>query len=277
MFRGVLVAAAASAAVFFVSPAAAQSDYNWTGIYAGVHGGAGYGAAKGEAGIDGTVEGCLFNACDTFDFDESADDEYGLMGLLGGAQVGADYQLGNFVVGVKADISATDLSGEGTLADITVGPFGPIDPITIFSAGVATDVDWMATVRGRAGVTGPHGSLLYLTGGLAIADVESTLSYTTLLGGDSVSQTDTRYGWTAGIGGEAPITRNITFGLEYLYTDLGSWNVFSDSGSSGTITCGPPFGCNGVETNWNIAAENDLQIHTWRAALNIRLGGGPTN
>jgi hypothetical protein len=64
--------------------------------------------------------------------------------------------------------------------------------------------------------------------------------------------------------------------MEYLYTDLGSWNVFSQSGSSGNISCGF-LGCNGVESNWDIAAKNELQIHSWRAALNIRLGGGPTN
>lgn len=66
------------------SPQVYQNLFNWTGLYAGLHGGLGWGDANG------------------------AD----LSGWALGAQIGYNYQLpSNIVVGVEADLSLTDIDG----------------------------------------------------------------------------------------------------------------------------------------------------------------------
>lgn len=277
MYQFIRLAAAAAVAAAFASHASAQQAFDWSGFYFGIHGGAGVGEAEGEAGTSATVTGCLIGGCSTLlTADPSAEADYGIMGLLGGAQIGADYALGSrFLIGVKADVSGSEIDGDGNLANFTVGPFQvgrtTFGPYTLFSADVATDIDWMATIRGRAGVVGPMNALFYLTGGLAIADVNSTIGYTALGTSDSVTSSETRYGWTAGFGGEAPITNRISFGLEYLYTDLGKWDAFSSSDSLDVGLC--PLAC--LSAVSDSAATNELTVQTWRAALNIRLGGSP--
>src|SRR5688572_14400281 len=97
-------------------------SYNWTGFYAGVMGGA--------AGGD-------------FDFDiDDFDIGFGVTagGLLGGVQVGADYQIDNFVVGVVADIAATNITG-GINADL--GGLGELD--------INSRLTYLGTLRARLG------------------------------------------------------------------------------------------------------------------------------
>ena len=73
----------------------------------------------------------------TFDFD--------VKGFLGGGQIGVNQQVGNWVFGIEADASWSNIKGSQPL---TLG--GPL--IGIMQTGTAaTTVDWVATVRGRFG------------------------------------------------------------------------------------------------------------------------------
>lgn len=129
-----------------------------------------------------------------FEFDRSGG--HSVRGLLGGAQIGADYAAGNFLLGVLGDFSATDINGKGDIGLVRLdhGRYS----FDLASGSASTDIDWMATVRGRVGVIGPLSTLLYVTGGLAAADVESTFDYHVLHDKGSFSNSDTRFGWTVG-------------------------------------------------------------------------------
>lgn len=141
---------------------------DWSGFYLGAL----LGYSWGEAGTDTVL------------------DEIEVEGIDGGAYVGANWLLGNFVFGAEADVLASGLEGEEGGLDIDQGLNG--------------------SLRARAGIALDQ-FLLYGTGGVALTEVEASL------GGDSDDAT--LLGWTAGAGAEALLTENITARVEYRYTD----------------------------------------------------------
>jgi outer membrane immunogenic protein len=272
--RAKLLAAAASVALGISGGAAQATPFDWSGIYFGVHGGMESGDATGSAGISGLFTACVFVCLVEDDpYAVDAQETYRAQGAFGGAQIGADFVNNSFLLGVVGDFSWSGMSGDGTLAGITI-----FDKYDLWTADIATDVKWTSTIRARAGMIGNQNTLAYVTGGLAIANVDSTLGYTFFPGsslelGESTVNNTTRYGWTVGAGLEHPLTENVTIGLEYLYTDLGSWNIYEWSGDLGGIAC--PFGCYGVEsTDTEISAENSLSYHAIKVMLNVKFGGG---
>lgn len=78
------------------------------------------------------------------------------------------------------------------------------------------------TFRARLGYAlGSNGSWLpYVTRGLAVGDIKSWDAFW------PASSSDLRVGWTVGGGIETILTTNLTFKLEYLYADFGSWQAF---------------------------------------------------
>ena len=102
---------------------------------------------------------------------------------------------------------------------------------------------WLGTVRGRLGY-GLDRFLPYLTGGIAIGRVKSTVS-----GAGSVS--DTNVGWTAGGGLEYAFIGSWSAKLEYLYVDLGK------STCDATCSGATPF-------------DLEFQSHLVRAGLNYK-------
>jgi outer membrane immunogenic protein len=154
---------------------AAVPVFTWTGFYVGVNAGYGWNNNDNITLSDGTV-------IDTVNGDEG--------GFVGGAQIGYNYQIGSFVLGVEGDIQYADF-GKGRYDLGTSG---------IFEEG--TD-DWFGTVRARAGVAFDR-ALVYATGGFAFAD--------------------DRAGWTLGGGLEYAFTNNLTGKIEGLYVNLDSDN-----------------------------------------------------
>jgi len=108
---------------------AAVPVFTWTGFYVGVNAGYGWNSDD-EVTIDGV----------TFELDNEG-------GFVGGAQVGYNYQIGSFVVGLEGDIQYADFGGDDD-----------------FSSS-----DWFGTARARAGVAFDR-ALVYATGGFAFAD-----------------------------------------------------------------------------------------------------------
>src|SRR5688572_7955841 len=98
----------ALAALIVANPAWA---HDWKGFYAGLH--VGYGWADGRSSLVGTngIGSDVVAEMNEIDLatrlstsDESA---------LGGAQAGFNFQNGNFIWGIEADISRFDVSGSG--------------------------------------------------------------------------------------------------------------------------------------------------------------------
>ncbi len=160
------------------------SAFQWTGFYAGVSAGYGFGTAALEPAGGGVTT------------------ENNTGGWSLGGQAGYNMDMGGFVLGGEAD-----LQWAGINHSEDIGP-----------GTLKTNVDGFGTVRARAGLTFDR-VMPYITGGVAFGN--STVSLTSPA--DVVtSQTNTHVGWTIGAGLEAAATDNITLKAEYLYVDLGS-------------------------------------------------------
>ena len=151
-------------------------------------------------------------------------------GVIGGGQIGYNWQVNQFVLGVEADAVGSGLNGSSASATRSFGP--PILLATV-NQTVTVDfgkIDWMASFRGRAGFA-VNQALFYVTGGAAVAAIGG--STTTVVNGPGIAipagtfvatdgGTTTRWGWTVGGGIEWAFNQNWSVGGEYRYTDLGN-------------------------------------------------------
>ncbi len=133
-------------------------------------------------------------------------------------------QCGRVVVGVEADINYADFSADSAWPD----------PVYLTSS-----LDWFGTVRGKLGVTVHDHALIYVTGGLAYADVSHHLFVPTPPLGPAFSQTNSEFaaGWTVGGGIEFLRSERWLLRAEALYVDLGSeTHTYTITGCGGTCT-----------------------------------------
>ena len=174
---------------------AAVPVFTWTGFYVGVNAGYGWNTNDNDVFVPGI--GVV----------DSDDDG----GFVGGAQVGYNYQIGSFVVGLEGDIQYADFGGDNDVVGFD-----------------DDNNDWFGTVRARAGFAIDR-VLIYATGGFAYAGGDGDncggFSGGTFRcdGGD-----DTRWGYAVGAGFEwaMPMAAGlfgssaVTFGVEALYVNL---------------------------------------------------------
>jgi outer membrane receptor protein involved in Fe transport len=173
------------------SPAswAPPTGVNWTGVYVGVNGGFTYGGSNWTDSVTGT-----------------ASDWFSTEGFVVGGTVGANYQVGSWVVGVEGDGDLATSSGFGTFT--TTSTSG------LCAGGCNTKNSWLSTVRGRFGYAFDR-FLVYGTGGAAFGDIQANFS------NDPVT-TSTVTGWTAGGGAEYALGSGWSAKAEYLFVDLGN-------------------------------------------------------
>ncbi len=200
-----LVSAASAADMYVPGPAGpggykdAPYFYNWTGFYAGVNGGYGWGAASSVH--EQEYLGGVLTAEASTDFTPS--------GGFGGAQIGYNWQRDRFVYGLEADIQGADIDGDATAT---------LDP-THWAHG-STNLDWFGTIRGRLGVTIVDRGLLYATGGFAFGGIHDKLTKADPAIA-SVSDSKTATGYVLGGGFEYAFSPKWSAKVEYQFIDLG--------------------------------------------------------
>jgi outer membrane immunogenic protein len=235
---GLSAASAADLPVRTAPPViAAVPIFTWTGFYAGVNAGWGWRDSNKQAVVlGGAVPGTLF-------FPDNGDG-----GFTGGGQIGYNYQIGSFVIGLETDIQWADTDSDETVAFIPVGT-GTFVP-GAFDSNLS---DWFGTVRARAGVAFDR-VLIYATGGLAY--------------------TEDNTGWVAGGGVEWALPVNwfgssaVTFGVEGLWISVDSDND-NFNGVVGTFT---PAGGAPIEVVTPVARDDDSDFFVARAKLNFKFG-----
>jgi outer membrane immunogenic protein len=188
--------------------------YSWTGIYVGAN--VGYGWSKLRPGTISFFDPGVFGTIDGID--------YSLKGVIGGGQAGFNYQFDNILLGIEGDFSGTGIDGSVT------------DSVHLYTA--TSKINWLATARGRAGVVMMERALIYATGGLAVADIKTTLDDVYPAGIITTTSSATYVGWTVGGGVEFALAPHWTVKAEYLYVDLGSkeYNFYERSGGWQRIT-----------------------------------------
>jgi outer membrane immunogenic protein len=216
--------------------------FTWTGFYIGGNLGWGWRDSNNDTvfltgpGIPGGLEG------GTLLFDNGNDGTF-----TGGGQIGYNYQIGSFVIGVEADIQGIDTNDSNAVFLPGPGFAGTFVPGEFENAS-----DWWGSVRARAGVAFDR-VLVYATGGLAY--------------------TDNNTGWAAGGGVEWALPVNwlgasaVTIGLEGLWVSIDQ-DDDNNNGRIGTFTpvAGAPVDVFLPQNN------NEQDFFVARAKLNFKFG-----
>ncbi len=163
-------------------------------------------------------------------------------GAFFGGQIGFNWQAPGspFVFGVELDSAWANLEGSAVIPGV---------------AGVASEIDYQGSLRGRVGYAfGP--ALLYATGGLAWMHNNAAIAAVVAPGFVvGASDDNTHFGWTIGAGLEYAFAPNWSAKVEYLYADYGAETYFSPIAGGFSL---------------------DAQTHTVKLGLNYRFGwGGP--
>ena len=175
--------------------------FTWTGIYVGGQIGYAWGTSNTNLGDN-------FGDFVSFSTNNS--------GVIGGAHVGYNLQLSQFVVGLEGDVDGSSLSK--SISNTALIDGGPV-PTTI-----SGNINVQGSIRGRVGYAWDR-VLLYATGGVAFAGINGSIS--TPFGYDSASTT--RVGWTVGGGLEYAITNNWSVRAEYRYAQFGHSTVYANN------------------------------------------------
>jgi outer membrane immunogenic protein len=209
------IAADLPARVYTKAPVVVEPIYNWTGFYVGGNVGYSWGRSRDDSSLTNGAGTVLFTSSERSNLD----------GVVGGGQIGYNWQTQNWLWGLEADIQGTGergsrafICGIGICTPPTGGFVAVPTPGPAVAAALDQKLDWFGTVRGRAGVLATPKVLLYVTGGLAYGEVKTGETIGALTG---FSNSTTNVGYTVGAGIEGAIGGNWTAKLEYLYVDLG--------------------------------------------------------
>src|SRR4051812_12723213 len=155
------------------APYVAVPVFTWTGFYVGVN--AGYGFSNNDRnglGSFNAVPGSLTGTPAALGFAGTVT-QGGLSrdnsGFVGGGQIGYNYQIGQWVIGIEADLQFADLNKSNTGDVVTLIPAVGNPGIPGFVGARNANfggIDWFGTVRGRLGYAIDR-LLVYGTGGFA--------------------------------------------------------------------------------------------------------------
>jgi outer membrane immunogenic protein len=249
--KSVLMALAATAAVAMCSSANAADlgakpvykappvavMYNWSGFYVGGHVGGGWEQADATLMVQPVAAfppGTVFKTRSS--------------GVLAGGQMGVNWQTANWVFGLEGDFSWTNADGSNTNAS-------PLIPGLSLTGTV--NYSWFATATGRVGYAW-NNWLGYVKGGAAFTDIDlgGRVTVGGVLANTVNALSDTRTGWTVGVGIENGFAGNWSWKLEYNYMDFGT--------QSYNLTATPPAGITTVN--------HDLTVQAVKFGVNYRFG-----
>jgi len=128
-----------------------------------------------------------------------------------GGQAGYNWQSSNLVYGIEADLNWVNAKSDTSFPDRILA-FGNVI--------ASTKMDWLATVRGRLGVTFSP-TMVYLTGGFALAHVKDYFSATGFPSNAIAATNDkTLAGYAIGAGVEHMLSSDWSVKAEALYVGL---------------------------------------------------------
>jgi len=187
--------------------------YDWTGIYVGGHIGGGL-----------LVDSVSQNGVSTGGFNLAGTGNLRPTGVIGGAQVGANYEFVPWVVGIEGSWTDSGINGNALIG--CTGPCAIGTTTTIAQERFTSQAQWFAALTGRFGYAA-NDWLFYGKAGGAWMDVRYTEDLLTT--GAPVTAatqvfTDNRTGFTVGAGIEFGLVENLSGKIEYDFYDFGSKN-----------------------------------------------------
>ena len=200
MKKSIALLLAGGSLAILAAPAAAQDDTTFQGPW--VAGVGGFDKNKAGSTIDDDVD-------DPDDDDGVFDEDESANGIVYGAAVGYDIDLGTMVIGAEAEL--TDSTADSDFAG---------DPETDFGLG-SVDTGRDIYVGARAGFKATPNTLLYAKGGYTNARYN-------FIGSDGTTDYETNLdtdGWRVGAGVEQKIGSNAFAKVEYRYSNYNSGEI----------------------------------------------------
>jgi len=241
------------------APYVAVPVFTWTGFYVGVN--AGYGFSNNDrnglgsfTAVPGSLSAPLGGYAGTVTTDGLNDRDNS--GFVGGGQIGYNYQIGQWVIGIEADLQYADLNKSNTNGIVVLNP-GVVGFVGAQNANFG-GIDYFGTVRGRLGYAIDR-MMIYGTGGFAYGGADN--NRTDGFDGFRVHNDSTRTGYALGGGIEYAFTPNLTGKIEGLYVNL---ERNRDNGFIGVVGATP------VYTTAIGRSNNDSEFGVVRAGLNYK-------
>ncbi|MBR0948572.1 opacity protein-like surface antigen [Bradyrhizobium japonicum] len=231
-------------------------SYNWTGYYAGVTAGGAWGQYDPTTAAS---EGPYFSLTDAQTVTAAGVQRIKPFGFAAGIEGGYNWQIGNLLVGWEADLQAVHLNGAATShAGYRPSSGASSGSFTITSYGNANG---LFTARPRLGFVTPYQWLVYITGGLALTQVQTDFSFI-----DGAAESGRRLnavgaGYAVGAGVEVPLTDRLSVKADYLHVDFPNAVGMANVGAAGQV----------------VTHSSGLRADLARAGLNYRFGGSDTS
>jgi outer membrane immunogenic protein len=248
----ICLAAAVAATIALTGSSAAGADLaikaptsplTWTGGYLGLNAGGAWGDAHSYlALIQNNGSNPLSNAVLT----SAGNAGFSPSSLSGGGQLGFNYQFAQrFVGGAEVDWAHFDLNASRQTLPIARAP----DPAADFSDNLR--IRSLATFRARLGFLATPQLLLFLTGGIAVADIDYRQRIHFVQVPDNSFNQGSVSGWrtgrAVGAGAEYAFLPHWTAKAEYLYT------TFKSAGFVSANTFDPAYALrHGIDANVSI-------------------------
>jgi outer membrane immunogenic protein len=216
------LAGTALAADLPMAPPPPPSIFTWTGIYVGGYGGGEITHASYNTRVGAPLSAAShLTPADIAGVDAAGSQTLNRGGFTMGGELGYNWQIGMFVLGVETDIGGvtggTHVANFG-LINGTLSPAGTFFP---FRLGQRDSNGLYGTARGRLGIAFDR-ALIYGTGGLAYTSGTAFFSYTDgLFPAGGVAGAGNKVGYVVGGGLEYALTNNVSVKGEFLYTQFG--------------------------------------------------------
>jgi outer membrane immunogenic protein len=224
------------APVYASPPPPIVAVFTWTGCYVG-----------------GNVGGIWAND----DWQDTVLGDFGSStssGVLGGAQIGCNYQVGTWVFGIQGDYDWTNANSNTPNAVVPTVIGGPVVGLTD-----STTHNALASVTGRVGYSWDR-----LLGYVKAGGAWLNSNYAFLVNGLNVaSDSATQTGWTVGVGAEYAFLNWLTGFVEYDYY------VFNSATPSGLV-CAAGAACGFVTNSIGIMSN----VNVVKAGFNFKFGPG---
>ena len=243
------------------APPPVAAPWSWTGFYIGGNVGAGWGTTETSVNVGAAAAPFLAAVPATLAFQLPLSSQT-VNGFLGGGQLGYNWQIGVFVLGVEGDVEWENLKGSGPC-------------LLILQCNV--NHDWQADITGRLGVVAFDRALIYLKGGAvwqhsnysagnSIAATIAGPGGGSLSASANASASDTRLGVLLGTGLEYGFLPNWSAKIEYNFEDFGSRTLNFPLAVS---ACATPGGCAAIPTI-NVPTTIKDFDHIIKAGVNYR-------
>jgi outer membrane immunogenic protein len=215
------------------SSAYAAAPYNWTGCYAGVSAGGGY------------------HTSSLTEF-EDVESSGGGIGAVAGGQVGCNYQINRFVVGVEGEAYWSDLNTK----------FSDNEP-SVATSSLSANNTYDASVALRVGYAFDR-LLAYTKAGLAVGGFDWSVASTDPGYSYSDTASQTLAGLLLGVGFEYALTDHVSAKVEYDYMNFGDPSIAFTGSCSG-------IGCTGVDLFSNTSITSNEVLQMVKVGLNYKL------